>query len=276
MRMPKRKLERYLNREDFGLAGLPWFVAEEYGINSEDKIIVKRVGRPSLYTPLKDPNLFFSFAKLASRGRPSDKSILRWVTNYGLPRAKREDKPPFLSNDELNQAPMAIKELADESLQAHSALNLHADLDKGDVEALRERIGKLREADERGKPLSQMDKMLVADWGNEAYVDIRGSNLPWMAEVTLAVFVTSKVEGVRLGLRGSGFWGSSDGSYRPVQALECPDLYSAMYLQFYLLITGGLPMRRCKHPSCRMPFPVTHNNKWFCTPTCRSGMRHHR
>lgn len=274
--MPRHKLERYLNREDFGLAGLSWFVAEEYGLNSDDNIDVKRVGRPILYAPLEDPNLFFSFAKLASRGKPSDKSILRWVRKYGLPQAKIEDKPPFLDNGELNQAPMGIEELAAESLQAHSVLNLHAELDKGDIEALQKRIGKLREAHERWKPLSQIDEKLVEDWGNETCGDGKGSNLPWMAEVELAVFVMNKVEGVRLGLRGSGFWGSSDGSYKPVQALECPDLYSAMYLQFYLLITGDLPMRRCKHPSCRMPFPVTHNNKWFCTPTCRSGMRHHR
>lgn len=231
---------------------------------------------PRLYAPLKDPELFISFAKLASRGRPSDKSILGWTHRYGL--LKRIDgKPelPFVSSNTPNQAPMPIEDFKDEAMQAYSALNLHADLVQGNIGSLRKRLGKLREADKKLKPLSKIDKRLVEDWGHEVDGDTRGSSLPWMAEVALASFVTIQVEGVRLSLWGSGYWASSDGAYKPLTTWECPDLLSANYLQFYLLIADALPMRRCLIPSCRMPFPLTRKDRHTCSDTCRSNLRHY-
>lgn len=104
---------------------------------------------------------------------------------------------------------------------------------------------------------------------------VAGSNLPWMAEVKLEVFVSRKVDSVRPALAGGGFWDSSDDSYRPKPSWGCPDLLSALYLQFYLLITNSLPIRRCKNPACRMPIQVTRKNRKFCNSTCRSNKRHY-
>jgi hypothetical protein len=53
----------------------------------------------------------------------------------------------------------------------------------------------------------------------------------------------------------------------------CPDLLSALYLQFYLLIRANKPMCYCDHPSCRTPFLATSNKRRFCSDTCRSGAR---
>ncbi len=278
--MPKKTMQRSLDRENFSLTGLAWFVAEDYDIDSGGNVVIKEVGDPRAYAPLKDPDLFFSFARLSARGKPSDSSILRWVRKHGLLRMSIDEdgKPKRTSAKwgELDQAPMHVEELVAESLQAHSALNLHADLDKGNIESLRQRISKLREARKSGESLSQMDETLVEDFGHVADGHFSNGNLPWMAEVKLAAFVMRKVERVKLGLWGNGFWNSPDGSYKPVQSFRCPDLYSAMYLQFYLLIAEGLPMRRCENPSCRMPISLTRSNRRFCNPSCRSNMRHYR
>jgi len=64
--------------------------------------------------------------------------------------------------------------------------------------------------------------------------------------------------------------------YRIPRLWTCPDLLSAMYLQFYLLITDAEPMRRCQNPACGKPFPATRKNKRFCNDTCRSNARHYR
>jgi hypothetical protein len=274
LRISKEKLERHFDREDFDLSSFAWTVAEEYGIDS-DRVVIKKVGERKTYAPLADPNLFFSFARLASRGRPSDISVLRWVSKYGLPKQKDEDSLLNLPHGKLNQASAPIDELVAEALEAHSGLNLHADLSIGDIESLRRRIRKLREDSERWKQLSKLDEKLVKDWGHEAD-GYRGSNLPWMAEVELAVFIRRKVESVRLDLAGSGYFDPSANGYNPTASWSCTDLFSAMYLQFYLLIVNDLPMRRCKNPPCKMAFPLTRKNKWFCDSTCRSNMRHYR
>jgi len=64
--------------------------------------------------------------------------------------------------------------------------------------------------------------------------------------------------------------------YRIPRSWDCPDLLSAMYLQFYLLITDFEPMRRCQNPACGLPFPATRKNKRFCNDTCRSNARNYR
>lgn len=268
-------MNRYIDREDFGLGRFVWAKAEEYDIDPDDTVVVTKVDDTKLYAPLEDPDLFFSFASLASRGRPSDKGILRWVSKYGLPKVKDEDSPVLLSTGEPNQAPISIEELRSEALEAHSALNLYHDLYSRDINSFRKRIGELREDRKRLKQLSEIDEWLVKVWGHEANRQAGDSNLPWMAEVKLGEFVTRKVKDIRLDLAGGGFWDPSDNGYRPKQSWRCPDLLSAIYLQFYLLITNSLPVRRCENPSCRMPIQITKRNRRFCNATCRSNKRHY-
>jgi hypothetical protein len=68
----------------------------------------------------------------------------------------------------------------------------------------------------------------------------------------------------------------SKSDYRMTRSWYCPDLLSAMYLQFYLVITDFQPMRRCQNPPCGMSFPATRKNKRFCNATCRSNARNYR
>jgi hypothetical protein len=60
------------------------------------------------------------------------------------------------------------------------------------------------------------------------------------------------------------------------RTMRCPDLLSAIYLQFYLMLTNNKPMRLCENPVCRMPLPVTRKDRRFCGATCRSNARHYR
>lgn len=282
MRTSKKKIGRYLNREDFGLSGFAWAVAEDYGKNTDEKVVATKVGDIRFYAPLEDSNLFFSFAKLASRGSPSDNSVLRWVKKYGLLKAKQEGAPLCLSNDGLNQAPMPIEELKFEARRARSALNLHYHLCKRDIWSARRSAGELREYREQwSRNFETRDRLKVGarpveGWGDEDEGGTLTDELPrWVAEMELAALVTSKVKNVRPDLTGGGFWDEFDDGYRPMQSWRCPDLISAIYLQFYLLITDSLPLRRCKNPACRMPFPVTRTNRMTCDSSCRSNKRHY-
>ena len=58
-----------------------------------------------------------------------------------------------------------------------------------------------------------------------------------------------------------------------IESWYCPDLLTAMYLQFYLLIADRRPMRYCNF--CGVPFPYR-ENKFYCNATCRSRARHQR
>ena len=66
------------------------------------------------------------------------------------------------------------------------------------------------------------------------------------------------------------------GAYKPTQSWRCFDLRSAIYLQFYLMITDSRPVRYCENPVCRMPFLAGRKDKHHCNDSCRSNARHYR
>jgi len=209
---------------------------------------------------------------------------LRWVKKYGLlRRADREDTArgqtdPEAPDGKFYQAPVPVKQFVAEVLEAHSALKLYTDLSGGGVEALKKRIGILREDYEKGGTLSEMDRYFVREWGGEADNVGKGdlSNLQFMATVVLEAYLHNRLEGVRPALWSEYALGWSGDRYAPTQAWRCPDLISAVHLQFYLLMTSSLGLRRCENPACGMPIPVTRRNRRFCNPTCRSNVRHYR
>jgi hypothetical protein len=60
------------------------------------------------------------------------------------------------------------------------------------------------------------------------------------------------------------------------RTMWCPDLLSAVYLQFYLMVTDNKPLRRCENPACGLPFPAKPKHKRFCNASCRSNARNYR
>ena len=60
------------------------------------------------------------------------------------------------------------------------------------------------------------------------------------------------------------------------RTMWCPDLLSAVYLQFYLMVTDNKLLRRCENPACGLPFPAKPKHKRFCNASCRSNARNYR
>ena len=57
---------------------------------------------------------------------------------------------------------------------------------------------------------------------------------------------------------------------------SCSDLLGAIYLQFFLWVSGNKPVRICENERCRMPFPLTRKDKRFCSDACSAGALYHR
>jgi hypothetical protein len=275
LRNTKKRVEKLLDREDF--ARPLWLVADEYGYDESNNIVVKEVGEYIYTRPLEDPDLFLSFARLWARGEPSRRSVLSWVNKHGLLTLEHPDRLLFGPDGGVNQAPIALEKFRKEALMARSALDLYANLYEGGLKALKNRIHALRDDYlEFARPLSELDRYFVDYWG-EVSDDFSWSDntLLFVAAIRLEGFVLSRVKDVRLGFWGElGPWEPSR-AYKPVQSWRCPDLRSCIYLQFYFLMTDALPMRRCLNPACEMPFPATRRDKRVCNRSCRSNLRHY-
>jgi hypothetical protein len=62
-----------------------------------------------------------------------------------------------------------------------------------------------------------------------------------------------------------------------VPSYKFPDLPSAIYLQFYCLITKNKAPRFCENPACGGLFFPTRSNQRHCPgDACRSNARYHR
>lgn len=274
-----------------------WAVAESYRIEGG---LIYPEGDWKLSFPLYEgADLFLSFARLGAN--PSDKSIQRWVSKRGL--LLREGNSQRSAQTSLyeqgpdgriiaDQAPMHLETFKAEIVRARALLDLYVQLQGRDIESIEARVA---------NPKTAIDKSLGdhPEWSGlrgaalQAYESLGGRpgyewNL-WVATKVLADELTEVASGIRLRARlrdtipgltfSTVFPNEQDSFFEPPYALGsawyCPDLLSAIYLQFYLLVTGWKPMRRCENPACLMPFPVTKKNKRFCNSTCRSNARNY-
>jgi len=224
-----------------------------------------------------DPDLFFSFARLGARGEPSESSILRWVSEHGLLRWEKGPR----SNTEVSQAPITVADFRAEVLRARQLLSLYMNIREEDFEALQSKIYSTDEKRHLSSywphtPLTDLE-VFFANFRDEHIA------LGWPDVFTALLALTEEVKDrladVRLDFDIFHNWPgtqSSGSDYSIPRSWYCPDLLSAMYLQFYLLITDSEPVRRCQNPACGMPFPATRKNKRFCNATCRSNARNYR
>jgi len=228
-------------------------------------------------SPLEDPDLFVSFARLGARGIPSEKRVLRWVNKYGLLKRQDERQGPFIvrryfvEKRTLNQAPASLAEFRAEVRDARGALELYDILKRRDADAMRAKISGFEGQLERHS-LPRVYRSLVRTTGETFALD-RTDRAIRKASWNLQEFVKQKVAPVRLDISGWGLEPVSDSSYAPVQSWECPDLLSAIYLQFYLWMVGAWPMRICANPRCSTPFAANRTDKEYCTDACRSAAR---
>lgn len=257
-----------------------------------------KASKADVYFPLSDSNLFLSFARLGSRGAPSEDSILKWVSRYGLLRGRdrvrypaAEDRGANIETEErIVQFPAEVSDFRREVRQASQLLRLYADLRFRDHDAMARWF--LDPLPVRAPAELTMIERHLSSWRTSFEYE----GVEWM----LAKGVTTRLrEGeVLLGTAAGYFFDAlahtvADAKLsltrfpapaqeklpelpRARRTLRCPDLLSAIYLQFYLFVTNDTPMRHCENPACGMPFPATRKDKRHCNATCRSNARHHR
>jgi hypothetical protein len=173
----------------------------------------------------------------------------------------------------LNQAPISLDDFRAEVSNAHSALGLYKVLRKRDVGELRARVEAAREKKKEAHVVfSEVDKGL-AGIGDSVLTTPWTMTLVFRAAMILEMFVKQKVASVRLGFSDPVDRPVKAPVYTPVQSWTCPDLLSAVYLQFYLWMIKAWPMHICAYERCSMPFPATRKDKIYCTDTCRSAAR---
>lgn len=228
------------------------------------------------YQPLNEPDLFLSFARLSRRGKPSESSILKWVERYGL--LEYGDEPQG-----LNQKPLGVDEFREESRCAYQLLTLYAEILAQDYSAIRDRYlgyGRHSDAAYHSNPVDQYFVIYQRDPGSEHRFEVANvvqqHDLVQAAIVALENLVTELVQRVNLSPRS--FVGTRISrpnherhgtSYKPTLSWHCPDLRSALYLQFCLMLVDNKPIDYCQNPHCRMPFQVTRKDRFYCTPGCR-------
>ena len=242
--------------------------------------------------PLSDPGLFLSFARLGVRSEPSESSIQRWVSEHGLLRGKdsfwdswpgewpqvsfTQEESDQVIEGRIKEDAMKLKEFRMEVRFANQLLNLYADVRAQNLPAIRDRFTEPPDFP-RLAGQTPIDRYLESAWnsplGGKHEVALAQKGTYGRAVALLISSVSYAVQRVRLSL--------TDGDLleRPPtlsRILACPDLLSAMYLQFYLLVTNHKPMHRCENPACRLPFQVTRKGRKYCNATCRSNARNYR
>jgi len=267
------------------------------------------------WSPLSDPQLFQSFARLASLNGPSDKRILKWVHEHGL--LHRTDTTlsgdAFMPDGGVNQAPMAVLDFRAEVSFLRALLELYVQIREHRTNEIEHRIS---------NPTSAVDEALALGFDRRAaftfpngLIDPRGmqylvaiSTMPYgrapdvtlhHADKVLCDLVSKKLEVIHPRLT-RGFALPREASSLTMKELQslpedeakkildppktywlqlswsCSDLLGAIYLQFFLWVSGNKPVRICENEGCRMPFPLTRKDKRFCSDACVSGASYHR
>lgn len=255
--------------------------------------------------PLGKPDLFTSFAKLATHGEPTEKKIERWVGRFGLPvwdvRPEQVENGTKDTVPEYNPMSMAVNDFRKEARYANGLLHLYALIRGRDAAPIKTKVRALRSNLDQASALDQMfyeryranmrsllheahDKR--TDRFREAFPVDRGEpgirgvkarlrefrNMVTLlaAQSALGDITTSLVSNVELRVgvqRGQGL----------APSYKCPDLLSAIYLQFYLLVTKNKVTRFCENPSCGELFFPTKSNQRHCHgAACRANARYHR
>jgi hypothetical protein len=272
-------------------------------VDIEDGYIHVRYDRLRRVAPLDQAYLFTSFAKLAAHGKPSDAKIKRWVGRFGLPL---RDKRPERESVELKDAvpdykPMSMKveDFQNEARDAHDLLRIYSLIRARDATVtwnIKRRLlseqGEASELDRRfldkyqanahslltranDTRLSTFPKTHLVNRGRSAITATMPrlrefvTMIPVLAaQSALGEIVTERISNVqlRVGLqRGQGL----------TPSYQCPDLASALYLQFYLLITKNKAPRFCENPPCGELYFPAKRNQLYCSESCRSNARNY-
>jgi hypothetical protein len=276
-----------------------WATAPPYVI-VDDTIIPQDEKRARLVFPLSDRNLFLSFARLGSQGEPSKASILKWVDAHGLlkglDRLRQSEEfagavpygPLLKQHERIKQYPTPVDDFRREVRCANQLLRLYANVRGRDYDAIAEWF--LGPLTPHGPTESTIVEKYLERWRTSAEYGsvkrmldqgmttrhIEGRWLIGDAKSALLGSLAYTIKDVRVTLTEDHIPGGNAQDLLARRTMRCPNLLSAIYLQFYLLVTDNKPMRRCENPACGGPFPATNKRKRFCNDSCRSNARHYR
>jgi len=199
-------------------------------------------------TWINDDDLFPSFAKLGNRGEPSEQRIRAWVRGRGLLR--NESRNP--TGNRMN-----IRDFRREVLCVRQMLVLYEAIETEDPKVL-ERLPAAGDDNWKNTLSTEIEERSSRDAPVPSLIEAR--NL--LGEVLL-----DKIRGVSPSFAVSP---SDPNSLKFRQGWYCPDLLSAIYLSFYLFITGSSgPARFCEW--CGGPITSGPKHKEYCSDSCRSG-----
>jgi hypothetical protein len=213
--------------------------------------------------PLKDPTFFLSFVRLGARRggeykEPSDARIRKWVKKFGLPAkdlAKRGTREDPVS--------MSVEQFRREVREAWDLWTIHKEAWSEDAEALINRVKTPRSRRDHdlavGLTLTEYKERLAVA---RAFREPLSTAVIGTVHAVLDEIATEKIKYVRPRV------------YYSDLSWSCPDLLSALYLQFALLRMGDRPKRECKN--CGMLFPLTRDDKYHCDETCYRTAYNHR
>ena len=250
--------------------------------------------------PLWEGEPFWSFALLGKNGEPSEQSILDWVKQHGLLRKKEQtrlDKPEGWDGHKnqahlaaagqhvVEPAPVRLKDFRAEVRTAYQLLSLYAETRERDGEAVMRRFIEPvdawphtpptpvdRDLEEYQRSFGEEGRNLIREAGG----NVESEHLKYGIDIIIRC-VNYKLQDLSPMVEWN-WWDippRGSASLGLVRWWSCPDLLSAMYLQFYLLITEATPIRICANPHCRNPFPATRKDKLFCKRGCRSTGRNY-
>jgi hypothetical protein len=268
-----------------GLLALSWPLHSQYRIRAGKIYGDGYDGRS--YEPLDDPDLFLSFIRLGKRGRPSKESILRWVHLHGLLRRDL--------GEGVNQSPMTVDDFREEVRCARELAALFMDIREQNAPAIWARFVGEGEYGDAQSHINPVDSHFATFQRDESFRrSLEPPEHPYHLMSGVAAFesiLEELLKGVRLQPLSDDFVVEEQGSlrirswepgtpYHPVISWRCPDLHTALYLQFALMATNSKPWRRCAAEDCRLPFQPSRKDKLYCDPpnksTCRSRARKFR
>ncbi len=275
-RVSKRSMLKLMDFES--ATEFSWPVAQGYEVQGQtdhgDGTIHAHGGyRYSGTKPLTDSNLFLSFARCS----PAPKKIVAWVEKYGLLTRSYEN--------ELGD-PLPISEFVAEVHTAYRALTLYQAIRSRDAEALRGRItfrSMEKDLKERGLeppiPHKPSDFAQIKVDGNpipyyahvgkdlsyaQAVKDLPDKKVFFAAVYGLQHLSNDKLDGLRFRL-AENFEHPRPLSmtHMPMPKWAIPDLKSALWLQFSLLVSDAHPLKSCSE--CGTLFPVFNDKQDTCT-----------
>jgi predicted nucleic acid-binding Zn ribbon protein len=280
MRVSQKEVEKLFNFDEAVDVSL-WFVARRYRL-FQGLIYPDGPGLTNSQ-PLSHRNLFLSFARLAAHGQPSEKRILSWVHQHGLLRRQDYDNFKHIQDKygerQVNQKTLTVEDFRKETRKAYGALTLFQDIRSKNYQALRSRL--------RSKELHKRDRH-GNDWityqaylDNEQITNEEGWHLNGEYSDSLALKVATtglehiverQISDVHLHFV-MDVWHPRplsnllDLTYRPRLSPRCPDLHSALWYQFAVLISDKHPWENCI--ICGMPFPQTRKDRVVCGDACQ-------